>query len=343
MATSAARKARRKQEPAPVRPVDLGLSEQALGASAGDPPAAHVRAKLDEQLRALLEHDPIARVGTDPEGVHQMRVAVRRMRAALKADGSTVEGADHLQGELKWLGGSLGAVRDLDVQLEHLHAQTTDFDPAERIAVTTLLAGLVADRRRARQQMIRTLGTHRYTRLLEALAAAVRSTPAGDGEPGVATRKTSKPWAAHLVELIERPYRKLVKAANALPADPPDDALHALRIRGKRLRYAAELAVPAGGKPVKKLINATKEFQDLLGDHQDAVVAEHEIRRLLAALDTPTPDVGFVAGRLVERERARRLTIRATWRAALAEVDAHATTVLAGRPDARGHRPRRAG
>ncbi len=89
--------------------------------------------------------------------------------------------------------------------------------------------------------------------------------------------------------------------------------------------------MPAGGKPVRKLIKATKEFQDLLGDHQDAVVAEQEVRRLLSELDDPAPlDVGFAAGRLVERERTRRTDCRARWRDALAAVDTHATKVLAG-------------
>lgn len=310
-----------------MRPVDLGLAESALRASAGDPPAVLVRAKLDEQVRAVLEHEPIARVGVDPEGVHQMRVAVRRMRAALKADGSTLgDAADHLQAELKWLGGSLGAVRDLDVQLEHLRALATDFEPDEQEAVERLLAGLLADRRRTRQRMLGMLRSKRYTKLLDALAAAVRSEISANGEVAPTSKKQ---WAASLIELIKRPYHKLIKAADALDENPPDDDLHALRIRGKRLRYAAELAAPAGGKPVKKLIDATKGLQDLLGDHQDACVAEQQVRRLLAELDGPAQaEVGFVAGRLVERERARRADIRTHWRNALAEVDSHATTLL---------------
>ncbi len=312
-----------------MRPVDLGLNESPTRATAGDSPAVHVRAKLDEQLRALLEHEPIARVGTDPEGVHQMRVSVRRMRAALKAEGSTLDSAEHLQGELKWLGGSLGAVRDLDVQLENLRGQAADFNPDEQAAVERLLSGLLADRRRARKRMLGTLRTRRYTQLLEALAGAVLSQPAANGE---AAPTTKEQWAANLIELVKRPHRKLIKAAGDLGDDPPDDDLHALRIRGKRLRYAAELAAPAGGKPVKKLIGATKDLQDLLGDHQDAVIAEQEIRRLLTELDDNQADVGFVAGRLVERQRARRAAIRATWRDALAEVDTHATTLLASTP-----------
>lgn len=284
-----------------------------------------VRSKIDEQVRALVEHEPIARTGVDPEGVHQMRVAVRRLRAALKA-GDSIPDTDALQEELKWLGTSLGAVRDLDVQLEHLRGQAVDFSSDERDAVEQLLEGLQLDRRRARQRMLGVLRSRRYAALLESLTAVTASGLPANGEP-----VGKKQWAANLVELIKRPYRKLTKAAEALGTDPPDDDLHALRIRGKRLRYAAELAAPAGGKPVKKLITATKNLQDLLGDHQDAVIADQQVRRLLEGLgDEIEVNVVFVAGRLVERERARRADCRARFRAALAEVDTHATKVLNG-------------
>ncbi|HEV2781921.1 MAG TPA: CHAD domain-containing protein [Actinophytocola sp.] len=312
---------------APVRPVDLGLNAEARTAAADDPPAVHVRAKIDEQLRALLEHEAVARVGEDPEGVHQMRVAVRRIRAALKADGAGLgPAATELQTELRWLGSMLGAVRDIDVQLEHLRGQAAEFEPDERAAVERLLLGLRADRRRARQRMLGALRSRRYTALLEGLAAAARTPAPLDGNVVV-----GKPAIASLLELIKRPYRKLSRAAAALGADPADDDLHALRIYSKRLRYAAELAAPAGGKPVRRLIRATRQMQDVLGDHQDAVVAEQQVRRLLAELgDVLDADVAFAAGRLVERERARRADCRSRWRTTVAEVDARAMELLAG-------------
>jgi CHAD domain-containing protein len=290
-----------------------------MTAAAGDPPSVYIRAKLDEQLRAVLDHEEIAREGDDPEGVHQMRVAVRRIRAALKADNASIGPAtEHLQTELKWLGGVLGPVRDLDVQLEHLRAEAHDFPVDERAAVERLLKGLLADRRKARQKLLGALRSRRYTELLHALAAAALS------EAPSSVRGKKKQWASSLIAVIKRPYRKLHKAAGALGEDPPDDDLHALRIDGKRLRYAAELAAPGGGKRVQNLIKATKGLQEVLGDHQDAVIAEQEVRRLLAELGDPVEaDVVFVAGRLVERERARRADCRARWREAMAEVDAH--------------------
>jgi CHAD domain-containing protein len=314
---------------ATVRPVDLGLEESARPARPEDPPAVHIRARLDEQVRALLEHEQVALEGADPEGVHQMRVAVRRIRAALKADGADLDAvADALQSELRWLGGVLGAVRDLDVQLAYLRGLSADFDPAERDAVERLLLGLRTKRRLARRRLLTALRGSRYRALLSALADAARSEPPPDlPTPAEEPAPADQP-AASLVGVIRRPYRRLRKAARALGADPADDDLHQLRIHGKRLRYAAELAAEVGGDPVRSLIKATKRLQDVLGDHQDACVAELEIRRLLSEMDTPDAEVAFAAGRLVERERGRRADCRTRWRAAVTEVDKHARVVL---------------
>lgn len=316
---------------------DLGLSVDPPTVSAGDPPARHVRVRIDQQVRALVEHEAVARVGDDPEGVHQMRVAVRRLRAALKTVSSP--DLDAVQDELRWLGGVLGRIRDLDVLLGHLRRQAADLPASESVAAERLLDGLVADRRRARRRMLHTLRGERYAALLRTLADLTTA----DLPYAVPSRDGAAPA---LVEVIARPYRKLRKDALALGADPPADDLHALRIRGKRLRYAAELAAPAGGRPVRKLIRATKEFQDVLGDHQDTVVAEEELRRLVAEL-TELAEIDheavFVAGRLVERERARRAHCRARWRETFDAVDALATELLATPAARRPARPARRG
>jgi CHAD domain-containing protein len=226
-----------------ITAADLGLGD-ALVATAGDAPATHVRARLDAQLRALLAHQDGTRSGADPEDLHQMRVAVRRSRAALKADTGFGAAAAQLQTELRWLGNALGPVRDLDVQLARLRADAAGFEPVERAAVETLLTGLVAERERARKRMRSALRSRRYVALLEALAAAVHSEPApADDGAGAASAKR----APAAIDVVRAPYRKLHKAVTALDDQPADDDLHALRIRGKRLRYAAELAAGSAG------------------------------------------------------------------------------------------------
>ena len=279
-----------------------------------DPPVHQLRAALDTRLRALLAHDPGTRVGEDPEELHQMRVAVRRMRAMLKAARPLLDRdwADELRAELGWLGRALGPVRDADVLIERLRGRATAFGDTGREAVETLIKALVADRETARAEMLTVLNSRRYTALLRQLAAAVsQPLPTATGRAG----------ATPLVELVHAEYRRLSKAVRAAGDDPSDEVLHSLRIHGKRLRYTGELAATSGRKPVRKLVESTVALQDVLGEHQDACVAQHRVMLLLDGLgDVVDVGVAFAAGRLVEREELSRLETRETWPAAWQQV-----------------------
>ncbi|MDQ0377285.1 CHAD domain-containing protein [Amycolatopsis thermophila] len=294
---------------------DLGLPGTPLAAGRGDTPEALLRARIDGQLRALLAYEPGTRSGADPEDLHQMRVAVRRLRSALKLLGPA---GDDVRAELKWLGAALGEVRDHDVLIGHLRATVASFEAADQPAGARLVRIFVAERAKAKRRLNRCLGSSRYTALLRSAARLVLT------ELPLAT--ADGPVVVDVAALIRKPYRKLVKAVAALPADPPDDELHELRIYGKRLRYAAETAKSAARKKeiaqVKSLIKATRQLQDVLGDHQDAVVAAARMRELVATADEAA--VGFVAGRIAERELRRRATARAAWPAALSTLDAAA-------------------
>lgn len=290
-------------------------------AKPSDPPVHHVRAALDLRLRLLLRHDPGTRSGVDIEDLHQARVSVRRMRAALKAALPLLDAAwaDGLRAELGWLGGALGPVRDLDVMLLRLRAEIADLPVAEQAAGATLIVVLETEHAEARTEMLVALDAPRYTALLERLADAIRlplPTPS-------ATQARPE-----LIELVRSEAYKLRKAVGRAGDDPADEVLHALRIRGKRVRYTGELVEPAfrgtgTGKVIKRLLAATAELQEVLGDHQDACVAEHRIRQLLDGLgEYPDAHVVFVAGRLVERERERALAKRAQWRDAWDKVHA---------------------
>lgn len=290
-----------------------------------DPPVHQLRAALDTRLRALLAHDPGTRAGEDPEELHQMRVAVRRMRATLRAGRPLVERrwADELRAELGWLGRALGPVRDADVLIERLRGQATAFDETSRQGAQTLLEGLETERQNARTSMLAVLDSQRYRALLHRLAEAVsQPLPAcPDGVPGTA-----------LIDLVRAEYRKLAKAVRAAGAEPPDEVLHALRIRGKRLRYTGELAAGAGRKPVRKrvgkLVKATMRMQDVLGEHQDACVAQQQVRRLLTGMGSSVdPNVAFAGGRLVEREQLCRAQARQAWPAAWRRVRRRARTL----------------
>ncbi len=122
-----------------------------------------------------------------------------------------------------------------------------------------------------------------------------------------------------LREIAAAEYRGLRKAAKILDGNPPDEELHAVRIRAKRLRYAAELAAASLGKPATRAVEAAKVVQDVIGEHQDSVVAEERVREIAARLGTP--EVAFGAGVLVERERRRRAEARAAVPAAWKSLD----------------------
>ncbi len=286
-----------------------------------DPTLHQVRAALDTRLRTLLARDPGTRVGTDPEELHQMRVAVRRMRAALKAARPLLDRAwaDDLRAELGWLGRALGPVRDADVLIERLRDRAAGFDDTSREAVETLIEALVTDRETARAEMLATLDSDRYLALLRRLSAAVSAPlPAAGGRTA----------GAALVALVRAEYRRLSKAVHKAGDDPPDAVLHALRIQGKRLRYTGELAAATGRKPVRKLVESTVALQDVLGEHQDACVAQHRVRQLLADLgDVADSDVVFAAGRLVEREEVNRIATREAWPAAWQQVQHQAQSL----------------
>jgi CHAD domain-containing protein len=309
-------------ESLPHTPAELGLSDAPVEAGPADPAVHHVRAKLDREIRALLAYEPGTRSGADPEDLHQMRVALRRMRSVLKLSGRLVgDGAEPVRAELGWLGQSLGEVRDFDVLIGHLREVIADFEVRDQPAGQRLVSRFVTERATAKRRLTRALSSVRYSTLLREVSLLTRDdtgTSTGDDRPH------------DLIAGLAKPHRKLAKAVRALPADPPDDDLHALRIHGKKLRYAAELAQTSAKKKqaarIKALLKATKDFQTVLGDHQDAVIAAERMRTVL---DTGDSAIGFVAGRIAERELARRAEARAAWRASWTAVDAAAQALHA--------------
>jgi CHAD domain-containing protein len=254
-------------------------------------PFEMLRSLLRVQHREILRYDPGTRLGTDPESLHDMRVAVRRSRALLRVGRKLVASdTEVLMAELKWLGGALGAVRDLDVLLARLGEETTGLGADEK-AAGRLLRMLSRDRTRARAGLLRALNTDRYLGLLDRYDSELSAL-----EPTGAD--------VSLASLAQKEVRKLRRAVRALPIDPADDELHALRKLGKRARYASELAGHAA------VVKRAKSFQDVLGEHQDAVVAQGRVRELAA--DAARAEA-IAAGRLIEREELRRRTARAAW------------------------------
>jgi CHAD domain-containing protein len=256
----------------------------------GAPALDRFRAYMRQQVDELARHDPVARLDDDPERVHQIRVATRRARSALRTARPLldVEWAQGLRDELKWLGNELAPARDLDVLLARLGPDAAELGKPAAMIVRQL----EGERRRAQKQLVAALESQRYLALLGELERAAEA-------PRVRTAD------ADLDKLARKEFRRLGRAVQALGKSPTDQALHEVRKRGKRARYSAELA---GGKRTKKFAEAAKSFQDVVGDHQDAVVAEERLTALVPR--AKGPEAVFAAGRLLERQQRRRVTAR---------------------------------
>ena len=277
-----------EQRPKVFQALDLEYEREPAAAAKDASAGEALRSRLAIQYERLLAHDPGTRLGTDPEDLHQFRVATRRLRAFLRAGRELLDPgwAEPLRDELRWLGGALGPVRDLDVLIEQLAAEVETLGP-DLVPGRQLLILLERERRAARKKLTVALAGDRYFGLLDLLER-----PA----PTVAESGT-------LEQIQATEHRKLRKAVWALTDESADAELHAVRIKTKRARYAAELA--GHGDYVK----AAKVLQDVLGEHQDAAVAAGRLRELVVR----APESAIAAGRLLEREQQRSLERRAEW------------------------------
>jgi CHAD domain-containing protein len=291
------------------------------------PPAGHAgpdasaAAVVADTLRAdiarIFAYDPLVRLREPlPDGdtaVHQMRVGTRRLRSDLRTFRSVFnrDWADGLRAELSWLADVLGGARDAEVLRARLHKTATldPLAPPDETAVARIDAALTARHDAALTAVDELLGSPRYLDLLDHLLDAARSPrfgPAG-----------TQPAGDVVAGLVGRPWRKLAASVDLSPTDP-DEVWHAVRVQGKRARYAAEAAAATIGEAAG-LAKALKGVQDLLGDHQDAAVAA---QTWLAVADTDPGDhaLAVTAGRLFERERGAIREVRekfpAAWAAA---------------------------
>ena len=242
-------------------------------------------------LRRLRDCDPGTRLGEDAEALHDMRVACRRLRAAVHAleEGIAPRLHRYLGDELEWLGQALGSVRDLDVQLELLaRYDTSTPDPAGGIAGWRTY--METDRAQHRVEMLKALDSNRYYRLLVRLEEFARGRTRPRGRNG-----DTPSVAAVGRKAIKKAFRRLLKRGRAIDAAPTDADLHALRIRAKRLRYLLEFLRELIGKPGRRVIKDLVRLQDLLGSHHDGVVAAEFIRRYVEGPGAQASAAAFLA------------------------------------------------
>jgi CHAD domain-containing protein len=264
-------------------------------------------ASMRRRFADLLRYESGVRVGEDPEAVHDMRVASRRLRAALALFAPYVPARGvRLGAELKWVADALGEVRDLDVQLLQLQAWGHELSAQEEKWLLDPVRAIEDRRESARARLLRVLDSSRFERMVASLTSMLQQGPARGGPAAL-------PVVAVAPALIRERHKKVRRAGDRLNEHSHPADLHRLRIRGKRLRYALEFLEPVYPSGSRRLIRRLTEVQDVLGAHQDAQVAMVSLRDLAEdpTVELPSGSV-FLLGRLADRyerlaagERAR--------------------------------------
>jgi CHAD domain-containing protein len=241
----------------------------ALALEPSDPLALAARKILARQAFLMEAHRPGTLAGKDPEALHDLRVASRRARAALRLLGGALppDRVSVWRGELRWLGGLSGLARDLDVFLDRVkrHLREVDAEPAVR---QTLLRVLQAQRRKARAALAQALESPRMAVLVQGLLELPE--PCADPGEGVWAEGSARELAPGL---IRKPLRRLRAWRRRRPEWLTAQELHAIRIAGKQARYALEFFADLLGGDLRVHLRELVALQDCLGAHQDAVVA----------------------------------------------------------------------
>ncbi len=252
-------------EPRPLGPMTIDR-QSSLGEVA--------YAVLRRAFLRLIEHEPVARLGEDPEGVHQMRVASRRLRAALDTFGEALPFALTSQGrEMRWLGRSLGELRDLDVQRERFARAATLIGHK---AAASIEETFTERQERARRALLTVLDSDRYVEMVDAMSDLLRAGPGPGSGPGPG----DEPALAAAPAMIARQRRRVRRSGARIDTSSPAAAYHALRLKVRDLRYLLEFFAPLYGEPAEVYVRQVTRLQTLLGDHQDAVVGAKLYERL---------------------------------------------------------------
>ncbi|WP_214325931.1 CYTH and CHAD domain-containing protein [Nonomuraea sediminis] len=287
-ADSASKLARLLQPPTPDRvPTEPGTAGEVLVDY------------LESQVTALLSQDPRVR-RAEEDAVHQMRVACRRLRSALKAFKSLLGDTQALQDELRWLGNVLGEARDLEVIRDRFARHLEGLAP-ELVTgpIATRLGDDLHEREQQAYERIKdTLSGARYYALLDALDALV-------ADPGL-RKPAGKPAEKTLNGVAVKNWDRVTKAYDTAQAveDPErrEIAMHDVRKAAKRARYTAEALRPTLGKPMRKLAKNAEAVQEILGLHQDGVVAQEVLAKEAESAREAGEDT-FTYGLLIGIER----------------------------------------
>jgi inorganic triphosphatase YgiF len=242
---------------------------------------------------AVLREGPLLEA-TAPEAVHQLRIGARRLRSALSTFKAVLEGEglETAKADLKWLAGTCGRARGLDVFAAETLAPAETGAPASA-GIERLRAAIDTAREAAWAHASAACASERFRALMIDAAAWVET---GDWRAAEGAGKPVAPFArAALKKRLKTLDKRGRDAADLQGRGGDDTARHHLRIEAKKLRYACEgFASLYGEKRVRRYLRHLKALQEALGALNDLVTAEP----LIAPLALPS-DAAFAAGELV--------------------------------------------
>ena len=287
--------------PARLSKFERGLQAAGLSAPAATPQTAlpgpaepvirlayhHLR----KQFEAVKLQQARAWEGLDPDGVHQMRVATRRLRAALRIfrDVLPARASSRFNDEFRWVADVLGKVRDLDVYRNDLVHYMAALPPNDAQSLSTYHGYLVNETHAARRRMVASLSSRRYAKLMERFERFIERGPSR-----AALRRSRLSIAAAAAVHIDERLGTVLKHGRRVRRHPSPESLHGLRNRCKRLRYTFEFFADLCPKEINDAIAATIRLQDLLGEHQDAWVATSRLRNYANTVSVRARDRGLL-------------------------------------------------
>ncbi|GAA3601607.1 CYTH and CHAD domain-containing protein [Nonomuraea rosea] len=254
---------------------------------------------LASQVAALLSQDPRVR-RAEEDAVHQMRVAARRLRSALKAFKTVVTDTERLQEELQWLGAVLGEARDLEVIRARFGKELAGLAPELVTGPIQIRLGtdLHKQEDEAYERIKDALSGDRYYTLLNALDELVAVPNLG--------KAAAKPAEERLNTIAAANWDRVTKAYDTAQAiddlERREIAMHDVRKAAKRARYTAEALQPTLGKNMAKLAKLAEDIQEILGTHQDGVVAQETLAKEAESARQAGEDT-FTYGLLIGIER----------------------------------------
>jgi len=243
---------------------------------------AAVLAHLDD---AVIHHWEATIDDTDPEALHQLRVALRRNRTVLRAADNVFADTtlERFGDDLRWLAGLTGPTRDLDVFIAEWHRYTDGLDKRSVAALLPVSERLHRHRRAAFDALVDGMESERAEQLIAAWTDTLAEIRDGHEPIG---KHGHRRLGRVVTQRITAAHRRVVKGGRTITDTSPSTELHELRKDAKRLRYLVECfggALPK--KATKRFVHRLKALQDNLGAIQDGAVQETELALVAAELD----------------------------------------------------------